>query len=654
MKILFSQIKQLVPTLRAKPTDVAHALTITGVMVEKVEEVQVGGKPDVLLSLEVRQNRPDCLGVFGIAREVAAYFGERFVAPKLDIDVPKTKLPIQVLAKDDVRRVVAVKLAGVINGESPTWLVDTLGLFGMNSIDLLVDLSNYAMLMTGFPNHVFDADKVAGTLTWQRSSKNETLTTLDGSVLALEKNTHLVITDAIGPLVLASAVGGKRSAVSKDTKNVLIEVAVYNPAKLLRDAKSLNVVTEAGNRLQKELATEPARNALEYVIALYQKYAKASVASDIYDYYPKAAKQKSIKVPVGLPSQVSGIAISTTRAVSVLKHLGFSVRTSKNVIEVVPPSHRTDIESVADVVEEVIRMVGIDTIPIDEPPALKPVQSVTPKRLILENVVRQYLVGLGFDEIFSLPLVTSEINSLTNWQSWEEIRTQNSINEEFPVLRQTLISGLFEQEKKFLLKGISHVSLFQIGNVFGSTGKKYEERAMLSALVQTAKPFADIQSKLDALLRAIGLSNIRFVPSERRPVLANPYSCFDVFSGKTKLGIVCKLRPEKLTGNSMVPETALFEIDVDILTHAVMKTHNTSATEVTDKLVSYDVNIVLAKDVSIAGKLDEITTKIGKHVWSVEVVDSYPVESSIRYTVRVTYVGLSESKTKVLHDKIFA
>src|SRR3989338_8812251 len=275
MKVLYSQLKELIPRLEATPEQVREALTLTGTLVDSFKEVEFQDKKDYLLGLEVRQNRPDVLGVIGVAREVAAYFGKQVVLPKVATKPGPKKLQVKVEAKEDVKRVIVIRLERLANGESPAWLKAYLEFYEINSINLIVDLSNYAMLVTGFPNHIFDADKIAGSLVWTRSPKDQELTTLDGTLLELKKNNHLIISDSVSPLVLASAVGGKRSAVSRDTKNVLIEVAVYNASKLLQDARSLNVLTEAGNRLQKELATEPARFALEYLVFLLAKHAKA-------------------------------------------------------------------------------------------------------------------------------------------------------------------------------------------------------------------------------------------------------------------------------------------------------------------------------------------------------------------------------------------
>lgn len=655
MKILYSQILELVPGLKKSEKEIADALTVTGVMVDKIEPVDFDGKKDFLIGLEVRQNRPDCLGVIGVAREVAAYFGKKMVLPKASLPKVARKLPVTVKAKEDVKRVVAIRLEGLANKETSPELKHYLELNGINSVNLIVDLSNWAMLYTGFPNHIFDADKVAGALVWERSPKNQQLTTLDGTILELKKDDHLVISDSVGPLVLASSVGGKRSAVTMDTKNIIIEVASYDAAKLLKDARSLGVVTEAGNRLQKHLATEPAAFALQLLVNELLKRAGGEVASQMFDYYPKQGKVKAISFKADLPSLYAGIPIAESKAVQVLVRLGFKAKLSRGVITATAPSHRTDIEDAADLLEEVTRIVGFDTIPINEPPALRPVTNVTPASVHLESRLKQVFANQGFDEVRTLPLTTSELNVLSNYGEWQEIRTQNSINEEYPVLRQSLASGLFEQEKTYLLKNVQHIQIFEAGKVFGKTGKQYLEREMFAALLQGKGSLGELKDNLLKLLAGLGFIDIRFLPrTEAVPAFTNPFANYDVVIGKTKVGVLYAFKPQKLTGNSNVTDTAFFELDLEGLVDASEKITSRAAGELADKLSVLDGNIIGTDRLILLEHIDEIKKKIGSKLWDLEVVDEYEKDGSIKLTLRASYLGVSESEAKKLHSKIFS
>ncbi|NCU44120.1 hypothetical protein EOM71_00385, partial [Candidatus Falkowbacteria bacterium] len=253
MKILYSQIKQLVPGLVATPTEVGEALTMTGIMQESLMAINYNGQPDTLFSLEVRQNRADCFSVLGIAREVAAYFN-------LTLKLPATKswqptdfvLPIRI-DTDQVRRVRAVKLVNFVAKDSPQWLIDYLALYEIKSVNLLVDLSNYVMILTGYASHLIDYDRLDGDVVWAVNNKVAKITTLDGSQVDLVGG-ELVISDRREIIALAGIIGTDYAAIKPKTTNILVEMAAYNPSLVRQNSRRLHIVTEASNKLEKDLS----------------------------------------------------------------------------------------------------------------------------------------------------------------------------------------------------------------------------------------------------------------------------------------------------------------------------------------------------------------------------------------------------------------
>jgi phenylalanyl-tRNA synthetase beta chain len=284
-----------------------------------------------------------------------------------------------------------------------------------------VDISNYAMIMTGYPNHIFDAGKVVGGLVWHRAFQDDTFTTLDGTVLELTKGKELVISDNLGPLVLASAVGGRRSAISPRTTSVLAEVAVYDAVKVRTDARALKVVTEASNRLEKELSPEFTLWALEFLANCLVEIGGGKIASAPFDHYPKQNRVKPNKIQINadLPGSIAGIEIGILESERILKRLGFTTqRSGSSKLTVYPPSWRLDVEDELDVAEEIIRIKGFNTIkPL--PPSQPAVVDCTPPTVKLAQKLRALLPHLGLDEVLSLPMVTSQDNRARSfWASF--------------------------------------------------------------------------------------------------------------------------------------------------------------------------------------------------------------------------------------------
>lgn len=660
MKALYSEIKQFLPEYRGTHKAVMEALSLVGILVDSCTEVQIGTKKDYCIGLEVRQNRPDCLGVAGVAREVAAYLQTPFVLPTHKVkDVPQKKVAVSVSATQDVKRVAVAEISGLDNSKpSPQWLVQTLQAHGMNSVSLLVDISNYVMLMTGYPNHIFDAGKLVGGLVWQRMPKTDTFTTLDGTTLELSKGKQLVISDNLGPLVLASAVGGRRSAISERTTAILAEVAVYDPVQMRADARSLKVVTEASTRLEKELSVEMVPWALEYLVQAFVKFGGGKQSSAVFDYYPRTARPKSQTVKVSAPfiSQVGGVAVSAAEAERILKRLGFSVRRTGDVLSASAPSWRTDILGEYDLAEEVLRMVGFNTIP-SVLPAFAPVVDVTPARIQLMDQCRTILPELGFDEVLTLPMTTSADNAASAWEIGEEVRTQNAINEEFPVLRQSLVSGLVAQQHAYLRKDVGHITLFEIGKVFGKSGKRYAEPNRLGLLLHrpAGRSLQDLQRCVESLLGALGVVKIEYADAPVKPALANPYSCYQIRAAGKAVGVLYKLHPQALTGNKKVHHTSCAELDIEQLLEALRVSKPRSAAELSGKLVVLDANVLATTRTDLTEAVERLYKQAGRSsVWACEVVDAYQLPSGeTRYTVRVSYANMTDIAAKKMHESVF-
>jgi phenylalanyl-tRNA synthetase beta chain len=650
MKVLYSQIKELVPGLKAKPREVGEALTLTGFMMDGFTEVTYKGKKDYLLSLEIRQNRADCLSIIGIAREVAAYYNLKTAIPAIKPIVKNNKkLDIKIEAVDYVKRVLAIKIDEIKNQESPEWLKEYMTFYGLNSAGLLVDLSNYVMMVTGYPSHLIDYQKTEGTIYWSINNSFKEITTLLGSTTKLNNN-EIIIRDKNNILALAGIIGGKSDSIDIKTTSVVAEIAVYDRSIIRKNSRSLSITTEASRRLEKDLDPNEADYAMKMLVSLILKYAGGKVSSSLFNYYPKKYVSPKILFNKELPTKLAGIEISPKDTLRILKSLNFDITPKNNKLVVIPPTYRMDVALPEDLAEEVIRMYGYDRIPTNEIPKLEIVKNITPKNIILSEKIRDVLSTLGFDETLSWPLTQDGINTEVNYSDLNEITTQNSVNELFPNLRQSMATGLLNQMNEYFKKGIEYIDIFEIGKVFGEKNKKYLEHdslGILSASKKNALP--QFKDKIESLLRLLGFNDIKYFESKLKPRISNPESCWDIYANNQNIGIIYKLSPSETKLNIYFSE-----IDIQKITEMLTRINNNPVVELTQKLISLDVNIELDKKDSIFEYLKNLESKMNKkNIWSINIADVYQAGDKNKYTLRLTYEELSDEEAKKIHQKTF-
>lgn len=651
MKILYSQLKELIPGLKAGAKQIGEAMTLTGFMTDSLKEVSYKGKKDYLIGFEVRQNRGDCFSVIGLARETAAFYGLKASLPKIKpIKQSKELLNIKIEAKEFVKRVLAVKIDELENKESPQWLKEYLSFYDLNSINLLVDISNYVMMLTGYPSHLMDFKKIQGSLSWAANNEFSSITTLFGTPVSLPKNSELIIKDSEKAIALAGLVGGKDAAIELETTSIIAEVAVYEGAIIRKNSRSLNIVTEAGHRLEKELDPSGAEYAMNLLASLILQYANGKIASKIFSYYPKKQKPCIVKFDPQMASDIAGVEITEKEILKIFKNLCFGVKKINNSLNVSIPSFRTDVSLPEDLAEEIIRVYGYDKISGSQPPKMNIVQKITPKNIILADRIRDILQSLSFDEILSWPLTASGINKKINYLDWNIVSTQNSMNELFPELRQSMAAGLINQTKEYGKKNIEFIDIFEIGKIFGEKNGKYLENESLGILsISAEKSFDKFKDKIETMLRLTGLKEISYLKSSFKPASANPESCWDIFSNNILLGIIYKIAPQENELNGYFAE-----INIEKTAEIIFKSKNISTVELTQKLIPLDANIELEKSESIFKYLENIKKKISKkNLWSIDVADAYQSENKIKYTIRANYQELTDQEAKKMHLQAF-
>lgn len=451
MKLIYSHLQKFLPTLNVKPQKLRDDLTMIGHFCNFYQE----NEAEIVFDLDIKVNRGDCLGYYGLAKDLAIYYNLS-LAPTPQMSFPRSDyaLPIKI-ESPNVSRVMSIKIVHLQNGPSPEWLQTFLKCHGVNSINTLVDLTNYIMFLYGVPNHAFDTAKSTDNLVWQENPKYSEFTSLDGNVLKLTPNI-LMINNPQRALSL-SFWGGQACAIDQSTTNTIVEVAVYNPTHVRQNSRTLKASTEAAIRLEKQLDPELIPVAFTHLVQLILENCGGQVGSQVFDYYPNPVEKPTIKFNPKLPSIMSGIDIPESFALDIVQKVGY----------------RPDLNLEEDLVEEVVRFYGYQHIPVDQPLKFKEVIDITPKEIYQIEQLKDKMVSEGYDEVLAWPLVSCPLDPKT------VITVQNSINSESIYLRQSLIPSLKAQLDQYQRFKLPNPKFFEIGKIFSQANGQYIEKYAL-------------------------------------------------------------------------------------------------------------------------------------------------------------------------------
>ncbi len=490
MKVVYNWLKDFVE-VPATAEELASRLALSGTNIGGVEKNVLGG----VIDAEVTSNRPDCLGVYGIAREVSAIYKTalKSVTPKA-VESAKAKASDAVRVKIEAPELCGRFTARVIRGvkiqPSPAWMRERLEAAGVASISNVVDVSNYVMLELGHPLHTFDYDVVKDhSIVVRRSKAGEKLKTLDGIERALPTDTCMISDGDGSRLVgIGGIMGGAETEISFATKNVLIECAWFDPIAVRKAARSLKLHTEASTRFGRgadpEMAEVASRRAAELILQL----AGGELLGGVVDVYPGKRAAKKITVTRAEILRVMGADVPDKEVERILGALGFApMRVDQNrgqegallaAWECTQPSWRAEVEREIDLIEEVARVYGLEKFPPRLPAARQGAARLPQHEA--ETRLRERLIGLGYREIVTIPHVDEQRDVLFRPASAAPARLANPLSEEASVLRSTGSVTMAAAIEWNLNHGQRSVKLFEIGRHYRLNGAAPVETPVLT------------------------------------------------------------------------------------------------------------------------------------------------------------------------------
>jgi phenylalanyl-tRNA synthetase beta chain len=519
MKVLYNWLKEFV-ALAAPPEDLRSRLSLSGTAIEALEQTAAGP----MLDAELTSNRADCLGHYGIAREAAVLYGLPLKRvdprPRESSEAAASATRVQIDSPELCGRYTARVLRGVKVGPSPDWLRQRLEALGQASINNVVDATNYVMLELGHPLHAFDMDLLSEKrIVVRRARAGEKMRTLDGIDRALTSE-MCVIADAQRAVAIAGVMGGADSEIRPTSRNILLESAWFDPVSIRRTSKTLGLRTEASMRFERGADLEMAETASRRCAELIQQVGGGEILAGVVDVYPARTEAPVITLTRTEFLRVMGADVPGAEIEAILDGLGFApmrvdaahgdADSPAAAWACRRPSWRGDVTREVDLVEEVARLYGLDKFPPRLPPAKLPAARL--EYAEADDRLREILIGLGYQEIISIPIVDEPSDAVFRAEGAAPARIANPLAEDASVMRSTGAVTMARTLEWNLNHGQRNVRLFEFGKTYGWNGaaEPVETRVLTLgatgmarekgvAETERAYTFADLKGDLDQI-----------------------------------------------------------------------------------------------------------------------------------------------------------
>lgn len=538
------------------------------------EDAEIGGDPikylqmdDGVIDFELTANRGDLLSILGMAYEVGAIYDKK--VKEVDLKHKESGEDINKTFKTEVKtencsKLLVKKVENVKIEESPIFIKNRLIASGIRPINNVVDISNYVMLELGQPLHFYDADKLGNKLVVRMAEDGEKLTTLDNVERTLTSE-DIVIADATHGVGLAGVMGGLETEVEPDTKNIIIESAIFDSVKVRKTSKKI-VRSEASNRFEKGLDPERTTMAIERACKLLEEYAGGTVVTGTVEYDETNNKEKEIEITFKNINDVLGTVIPNEEILNVFRKLGFSYKVNGEKIKVTVPTRRLDISIKEDLIEEVSRIYGVDNIEGKLP--IVPMRKGSYDKT--QREIRNKMIALGLKETLTYVLINDkEVNGYT-LDKFEPLKLLDPITEDRNTLRYSMIPSLYKVYEYNKAREQKDISIFEIGKGFYKKGEVYGEDTKLCVLMSgkystglnnnKTVDFYVIKGIAEEVLDYLGYSGRYSFMKQEMPKEMHPGQSAMINVNGSNIGMIGKIHPSVTKDDVYVLEINLDEL----------------------------------------------------------------------------------------------
>ncbi len=599
---------------------------------------------DDVFELEVTPNRPDCLGVYGVAREVHAISNAKFAENPVEDGLEAGEgedvsdcVGVQVEVPELCPRFSARVFLDVKVGPSPLWLKTRLAAMGQRSINNVVDITNYVMYLLGQPMHAYDLDKVGDQkLTVRMAREGETLKTLDGETRAFDSDAVLIV-DGNGPCGIAGIMGGAGSEVSTGTNRVLMEAANWNGPSILKTSSKLQLRSEASTRFEKQIHPNLALDAQRIAARLMVDICDARMVPGQLDVTGELPEPRTLKLRSSKLDGLLGEKVDLKIAAEILERLGFSTELGDAELFVkVPDDRYYDIVREADLIEEVARVHGLDQLPVTLPSHEEAVGGLTHKQS-LRRAVEDCMRYMGFTEVicwsFIAPDFAEKLRIPADDEKRRVLKVENPLSEDQSVMRTTLLPGLLDVARRNIKASTENLRIFESGRVFISRGQEElaNEKHHLAVLLLGSSRFDAWRSDpkepdfyvakgiLQALLDELG---VEWRLAGGGPAFLHPGRAAEILSHGHECGWIGEVHPLVSRAWGLEDYPIAFELDLGRILEQVPESRKYEDI-VTYPSVYQDLAVVVEDDVESQTVVEVVRDGAGKTLAEVQIFDVY-------------------------------
>ncbi len=625
------------------------------------------GINDAVFDIAITPNRGDCLGVYGIARDLAAAGMGRLKPlniPSITGAAPITNVSLN---DDGCTHFISAEIRNVTNGKSPQWMQQRLKAVGQRPISALVDITNYISIAFCRPLHVYDLDKLQGSIKVRTAHQGESFAALNDKTVSLQ-GTELVIADDSGVIGLAGIIGGTSTACDENTQNVLLEVAYFNPIRVAKAGRALAIESDARYRFERSV--DPAFLAQGAAIAVEMITQQCGGNSSALASFGQAATAvKPITFNPQRINQLTGLNVSEADQKTLLTKLGFTF--SNNITT--PPSWRPDVKGIADLAEEIARLIGYENIPIT--PLSKPALPTQPRSDMQQRAVtaKQTLAQCGLQEVCHWSFMSSEIAPLFGG-AHQALKLLNPISSELDQMRPNLLPHLISASKRNYDRGLIQTAFFEVGLQYHSTSPK-GQTLMASGLFsrnqqsKTAHHPArnsdvfDAKAAIEAVINASGFDAARLQIDDSAPDWYHPGKSGSYRLGKNVIASFGEIHP--VIAKKMDVEEGLigFEIALESIPFSKQKTSTRPVLALSEfQSVSRDFAFVVPQNIPAAYIISAAQKADNNLIQNVDLFDVYQGKGladtekslALRVTLQATDRTLTDKEIDAISDVIIA
>jgi phenylalanyl-tRNA synthetase beta chain len=591
------------------------------------------GLDDTIFELEITPNRPDCLSHIGIARELAVYYNKKLKKPEIKLHekhFEKTEnfIHIEIADKTISKRYTSKIVKGVTVKESPEWLQKRLNSIGIRSINNIVDITNFVLMEMGHPIHAFDLNKIEGKkIIVRRAKEGEKLVTLDEKERELNSD-DIVIADEKKAVALGGVMGGYNSEIESSTKDVLIEVAHFNPYNIRKTSKRLTLSSDASYRFERGIDLEDAETVADRVAELIKETAGGEILHGVSEAYPVKYEEIIVEFNLKRFERFVGKEIEKERIIEIFENLEINVDDKGELLLLTPPSFREDLEREQDFYEEIIRIYGFDNI-----------ESVLPELTINQSrvdtlkdidLMRSIAValGTGLREVINYSFIPRDGLEKIRYNKADNekiLEVRKPITEDFVIMRPTLLYSLIKNAKDNINRNITDIRFFETTKIFKKVDEKIEEEQRFGIIlggepekyIWNAKPasydFYDIKGIVEEVFSKIRFEKYSLVRTEKESY--HPGRAADVYVGREYIGTFGELHPDVIENFDLKKRLLAAEFKLESLVkysnkNIFYKGINKFPSVPRDLALVIEENILVGEVIKTISKLSPIIEKV--------------------------------------------